>query len=76
MTLGAITVVKNVQLATNVTGAGSFEHVQEKVFTVNPNTDVCTLSGGQTHQWRTGTPVRIESEMGYLPDGIEPNTTY
>ena len=76
MTLGAITVVKNVKLATNVTGAGSFEHVQEKVFTVNPNTDVCTLSGGQTHQWRTGTPVRIESEMGYLPDGIEPNTTY
>ena len=76
MTLGAITVVKNAALATNVTGAGSFEHVQEKVFTVNPNTDVCTLSGGQTHQWRTGTPVRIESEMGYLPDGIEPNTTY
>ena len=76
MTLGAITVVRNTKFATNVTGQGSFEHVQEKVFTVNPNTDVCTLSGGQTHQWRTGTPVRIESEMGYLPDGIEPKTTY
>ena len=76
MTLGAVTVVKTADVATNTEGSGSFESFQEKVFTVNPNTDVCTLSNNATHQWRTGTPVRIESELGYLPDGIEPNITY
>lgn len=76
VSLGAITAFKYTDLATNTDGQGTFESEQVKVFTINPNTDVCTLANNATHQWRTGTPVRIESEMGYLPDGIEPNTTY
>ena len=67
-------------IATNTAAQGTFESVQSVTFTVNPNTDLCTLAAGSTHKWRTGTPVRILAEApggtGYLPDGISPNTIY
>jgi len=76
MTIGALTSKKEASLATNTESTGLYEPVQEKAFTINPNNDVCTLANNDTHQWRTGTPVRLESETGYMPDGLEPDTTY
>ena len=64
-------------LATNTDSDGVYEHVQIKTFNVNPNTDICKLkTTGDSYRWYTGTPVRISSEVGYLPDGMTPNTTY
>ena len=76
MTIGALVSKKEASLATNTEGSGLYEAVQEKAFTINPNNDVCTLANNDTHQWRTGTPVRLESETGYMPDGLEPDTIY
>lgn len=76
MSIGAVVAKKEASLATNTESNGLYEAVQEKSFTINPNNDVCTLANNDTHQWRTGTPVRLESETGYMPDGLEPDTTY
>jgi hypothetical protein len=76
MTIGALVSKKEASLATNTESSGLYEAVQEKAFTINPNNDVCTLANNDTHQWRTGTPVRLESETGYMPDGLEPDTIY
>ena len=64
-------------LATNTDSDGQYEHVQIKTFNVNPNTNICKLkTTGDSYRWYTGTPVRVSSEVGYLPDGMSPNTTY
>ena len=76
MSIGALTTKKEASLATNTEASGLYEPVQQKSFTINPNNDVCVLANNDTHQWRTGTPVRLESETGYMPDGLEPDTTY
>ena len=76
LNVGGFPVPVSSKFATNTDAGGSYEHIQSKGFVINPNTDVCTLTNNDSHQWRTGTPVRLESETGYLPDGLEPNTIY
>ena len=74
---GAQPVKKSTFVATNTDSDGLFEHVQIKTFNVNPNTNICKLkTTGDSYRWYTGTPVRVSSEVGYLPDGMSPNTTY